>query len=115
MPTDAFIASKREARKDRRHKMLLNMAIHTAKAKNKSREARHKKERQMTYRKHRYNNFNWRRDGAMEKDHRREERTRRVKSRRMTEQWLKAQDRANAEEGNPRSGDDLEDEEDSSS
>ena len=68
----------------------------------------------MKYRKHRYKNFNWRRVGAMENDHRREERIRRVKSRRMTEQWLKAQDRANAEEGTPRSGDDLEDEDSSS-
>ena len=115
MPTDAFLASKRDAKKDRHHKMLLDMAIHTAKAKNKSREARHKKERQVTYRKHRYKNFNWRRVGAMEKDHRREEHIRRVKSRRMTEQWLKGQARVNAEEGTPRSGDDLGDEEDDSS
>jgi hypothetical protein len=51
----------------------------------------------------------------MDEDMRQAEITRRAKSLQWTAKWLKAQDRANAEEGNPRSDDDSENKEDSQS
>ena len=112
MPTSA---SKLEAIKDGRDKMLLSMALHAARVKTRSREARHKKERQRSYRKVRYKRFKGRRDDFMDEDMRQAEITRRAKSLQWTAKWLKAQDRANAEEGNPRSDDDSENKEDSQS
>ena len=49
----------------------------------------------------------------MDANMRQAEITRREKKLRWAAKWLKAQDRANAEEGNPRSDDGAENEEDS--
>ena len=84
---------------DRRDQMVLTMAVDAARVKSKSREARHKKERQVAYRRVRYQRFKGRRRDAMEGDVREAARVRRAKSRQRMVRGLELQDRANAKEG----------------
>jgi len=94
---------------DRRDQMVLTMVVDAARVKAKSREARHKKERQMAYRGVRYLRFNGRRADAMEEEAYEARRARRAKSIQRIAEWLEAQARANAEEGRPRIADERED------
>ena len=87
---------------DRRDQMVLTMTVDAARVKTKSREARHKKERQVTYRRVRYQRFKGRRGDAMEDEVREAVRARRAKSLQRMMMWLESQARANAEEGGPR-------------
>ena len=90
---------------DRRDQMVLTMAVDAARVKAKSREARHKKERQVVYRGVRYQRFNGRREDVMQEEVREAKRARRAKSIQRMTMWLEAQDHANAEEGSPRTDD----------
>ena len=97
---------------DRRDQMVLTMTVDAARVKTKSREARHKKERQATYRRVRYQRFKGRRGDAMEDEMREAARARRAKSLQRMMTWLESQAKANAEEGGPRmeeDGDGLDD------
>ena len=87
---------------ERRDKMLLNMAVHSARAKAKSREVLHKNKRQMGYRKVRYKKFKGRRDDIIAVEVLEHKRRQRVKM----SGWLEAQGLVNAEEGYPRVDDD---------
>jgi len=87
---------------DRRDQMVLTMTVDAARAKTKSREARHKKERQVAYRRVRYQRFKGRRGDAMEGEVREVVRARQAKSLHRMLMWLETQARANAEEGGPR-------------
>jgi len=87
---------------DRRDQMVLTMAVDAALVKTKSRESRHKKERQVAYRRVRYQRFKGRRGDAMEGEVREVVRARRAKSLQRMVMWLELQERANAEEGGPR-------------
>ena len=93
---------------EKRDKMHLGMAAHAAKVKAKSRKVDHENKQQMGYRKVLYKKFNGRRDKIMAVELLEEKRSRRTKM----AGWLKAQGRANAEEGSPRMDDDDDDEED---
>ena len=93
---------------DKRDKMLLGMATHAAKVKAKSIKVHHENKQQMGHRKVRYKKFNGRRDEIMAVELLEQKRSRRMKM----AGWLKAQGRANAEEGGPRMDDDDDDEED---
>ena len=87
---------------DRRDQMVLTMATHAARVKQKSREAFRKNKRQVEYRGVRYQRFNGRRDDALEAEAYDARRARRAKSIQRMAEWLEAQGRANAEEGTPR-------------
>jgi hypothetical protein len=90
------------AAKDRRDKMTLGMARDASRAKDKAREVKHKKVRQVGYRQGRYQRFKGRRDEAMEEEVREARRVRVKKSNDFMAGWLEAQAQANAEEGSPR-------------
>jgi len=87
---------------DRRDQMVLTMTVDAARVKTKSREARRKKERQVAYRRVRYQRFKGRRGDAMEDEVREAVRARRAKSLQRMMMRLELQARANAEEGGPR-------------
>jgi len=90
--------------KDRRNQMVLSMAKDAVRVKEKSREARHKKTRQVGYRSVRCQRFKGRRGAAMEEEVRAEVRTRRARSIHIMAKWLELQAQANAEEGTPGEG-----------
>ena len=97
---------------DRRDQMILTMAVDAARAKDKSHEARQRKERQVAYRGVRYQRFNGRREDVMKEEVREAKRARRAKSLQRTERWSEAQGCADAEEGSPRVDRNAEDQED---
>ena len=87
---------------DRRDQMVLTMAVDAARVKSKSREAHHKKEQQVAYRRVRYQRFKGRRVDAKEGEVREAARVRRAKYLQRMLRWLELQGRANAKEGGPR-------------
>ena len=82
--------------------MLLTMAVDTARAKSRSRDARRKVAKQAGFLGVRYQKFKSRRGDAMEEELQEALRDRRKKSIRFMEGWLEAQLQANAEEGTSR-------------
>ena len=94
------ISSSRVVFQDSRDQMLLTMAVDTARAKSKSRDARRKVAKQAGPRGVRYQKFTGRRGDAMEVQEALWER--RKNSIRFMERWLEVQLQANAEEGTSR-------------
>ncbi|KAJ1465569.1 hypothetical protein T484DRAFT_1757313 [Baffinella frigidus] len=86
----------------RRGLMILGMAEDAARVKGKDRQARRQKVRQAGYRRVRYQQFQGRREDAMEEETREAYRTRLRKSIQVMASWLEAQERTNAEEEKPR-------------
>ena len=96
------ITSSRVIAQDRQDRMLLTMAVDTARAKSKSRDVRLKIAKQVGHRGVRYQKFKGRRGAAMDEELQEIIRERRKKSIRFMEEWLEAQLQANAKEGTSR-------------
>ena len=92
------ISASRVVFQDRRDQMLQTMAVDTARAKSKSREARHQAVKQAGHRRVSYKRFKGRRGDAMEEEMRKALRERRKKPILFMQGWLEAQLQANAEE-----------------
>ena len=93
------ITASRVIAQDRRDRMLLTMAVDTARAKSKTRAIRIKIAKQVGHRGVRYQNFKGRRGVAMDEERQEIIRERRRESIRFMEGWLEPQLQANAEEG----------------
>jgi len=76
---------------DRRDQMVLSMAKDVARVKEKSREARHKKIRQVGYWSVKYKRFQGRRGEVLDEEVQAEERERRARSIRLMAPWLEDQ------------------------